>query len=295
MTIERIGAGFSFHFEDDKGKKKKPEKPQKPVQEEPPLHPSVKKTDYPIVGDAGFSVPWMVTRQSPGAALRWMKEHWHYFNKKRFQGQLQEPHFRLAKNIDITKLRKRGDWNTSLNQLRLVPALFQAPDERYANHVLLHEMCHQYTAQILGEVKDSHAHGPHWQQTMIMIGMSPNRYEFTANKMFMNKVQQQDVLKREEILKNIKGVKNPVTYAVYGAVLGTKIVPAMFVGTIMREGERVHAVIVDPKDTKNFYTTASLIVYHNKKELYELSRDTQWLTRARDVLKTLKSNRELVK
>jgi hypothetical protein len=275
-------AGFSFHIDE-------PKKPEKPTKEQQPWSPKANKKDYPILGDAGFSTPYLVTRQGKAPQLKYMVEHWHYFNIHKFSSRMKEPHFAVSKAVSTKDMRVRGDWSTRDRILRISTNLFQAPFEGYVNHVLCHEMCHQWTSEILMDPKDSHAHGEKWKASMVMIGFTPNQYEFSDNFQFMNKVQLQQEEKRKSILQNavMLKLKDAVPLSVAGRISKKGLMtPVMIIGVTDEGGLRKFLSIADPHK-ESYLESTLLYVLPNLGLRRQLTKDPAWFTRAKQIRKLL--------
>jgi len=183
----------------------------------------------------------------PSYWLKYVAEHWTYFNQTRFHGALQQASFGLLKDVDAMKMKLRGHcqyyYGRKPTSIRLSPNLFNAPHEGFVNRVLIHEMCHQYAFEVHKAVNEvAQGHGPMWQQTMHMAGLTPSRYDTVGNEMYMDKkekkkhAEQLDIMSkntqlRSELVKNYQPalmlVGEEVVFIykgqlVHGRLLGTK-------------------------------------------------------------------------
>lgn len=140
---------------------------------------------FPIVRNHKFSDKYWAMPITDAARLRYIKEHWKYFNQTRFNNFLKEPTFVLLKDVNAWRMKLRGDWSDSLRRLRLSPNLFNSPHEGWVNRVLIHEMCHQYVCEKFGQSeKEQKGHGPLWRAAMMMAGLHPLRYDLESNETY---------------------------------------------------------------------------------------------------------------
>ena len=277
MTIDQ--AAFKFNIE-------KPADAPKEKKAAPVLDSRVKQDDYPIIGDAGFTTPFLVARHEDKAMLRWMREHWHYFNIHRFKGVLKEPHFALLNDVNINRLRKRGDWTPYASRIRLTPSLFQPKDERYANHVLIHEMAHQYVSEQLGGETVEQGHGPKWKGVMVDVGLTPNRYDFTNNRAFMNKLQIEEKEKDDKMRSDLLFERNPLPFKVYGYAHRRKIKPCMYVGKDIKTSERI--VILETNTQSTSYMIPALYIFPERGLAEKIEHNVEWMAKVKRVRELLK-------
>ncbi len=163
--------------------------------------------EFPIVRDHQFKVKYWQMPRMDSYHLRYMDEHWVYFNKTRFHGELKKPELALLRDTDALKMKLRGLWEPRKRKLSLSPNLFNAPHEGWANRVLIHEMAHQYVTEHHGwekEIEDgkkTKGHGPLWQAAMRMAGLAPNRYDYEGNETYMDmhekKKHKQEIERRD--------------------------------------------------------------------------------------------------
>lgn len=144
--------------------------------------------EFPVVKDHAFKIRYWAMPKSTPFFLKYMKEHWAYFNKDRFHGAMKEPKFGLLKDVDALRMRLRGRFTYNGRVLELSPNLWNAPHEGWVNRILIHEMCHQYVYDVHGQTEwsEEKGHGPLWKQTMRMAGLPPSRFDLTSNEMFFD-------------------------------------------------------------------------------------------------------------
>lgn len=144
--------------------------------------------EFPVVKDHTFKLRYWEMPRSTTFLLRYMKEHWEFFNKTRFHGRMESPKFSLLKDVDALRMKLRGRFSFTERDLALSPNLWNAPHEGWANRTLIHEMCHQYVYDVHGETeyKIKKGHGPLWKQTMVMAGLPPSQFDNTSNEMYFD-------------------------------------------------------------------------------------------------------------
>ncbi len=132
---------------------------------------------------------WEIPR-TPMYLLKYLQEHWEYFNHSRFGGKLKPCKVALLRDVHAAKMHNRGYWKHSTRQLKISPNLFNAPHEGWVNSTLIHEMAHQYVTDFHGpeadraEYKILKGHGPLWEAAMIMAKLPPNRLDYTSNDVY---------------------------------------------------------------------------------------------------------------
>jgi hypothetical protein len=171
---------------------------------------------------------WEVLRSAP-ALIKYLEEHYDYFNKTRFDGKLTRPKILLLKDIDAKKMRLRGRWNPGKRTLFISPNLFNAPHEGWVNRILIHEMAHQYVTDIHGrfadleEWKHSKGHGPLWQAAMIDAKLPPHRYDYEQNDTYMDEEEKMEKHIDQSYWKSFAGKNyNPKTNDIVGFFTKTK-------------------------------------------------------------------------
>jgi hypothetical protein len=138
--------------------------------------------------------------------LPYIKELWHYLNQHKFHNALHMPNLRVMKAVKGTSFRLRGYWQAYNRELGMSPRLFNGSVEFFVE-VLLHEMCHQAVSEI-DKVRDrtEQGHGPHWIAWMRKVGLNPNRYDPTENKVFMTNEERDALEERQAKQRNILDV-----------------------------------------------------------------------------------------
>jgi hypothetical protein len=156
--------------------------------------------EFPVIKDHEFKVNYWAMPKTRDFFIKYLVERWHYYNRTKFHGKLQEPNIDLLKDLYAGKMRTRGLWKVYTRELLISPNLFNAPHEGWVNRVLLHEMCHQSVWEIHGPdvaIKDgakTKGHGPVWQSEMRRVGLPPSRFDDATNDTYMGR----DDLKRED-------------------------------------------------------------------------------------------------
>ena len=107
-----------------------------------------------------------------------IREAWNSANKHFFAGAMREPEFKLSKAM--ANVRTLGLWRSNrigtIRELHISSRLFNATEEQFLT-VLVHEMCHQATAEIARHYSDEEGgHGHVWKSFMRDCGLSPDRY-----------------------------------------------------------------------------------------------------------------------
>lgn len=172
------------------------------VNEQPPVYDKDGKPldmndpDLPIVKDKSkFTYYYWKMPKIKTTMLKFISEHWDYFNRTRFKGILLPAKFGLMRDVDANYMKKRGFCRYGKPCLiALSPNLFNAPHEGWVNYVLLHEMCHQAVyedwvrADISIEYLDSGktAHDDNWQNWMYKVGMPLRAKDIHPNDTYMD-------------------------------------------------------------------------------------------------------------
>lgn len=155
--------------------------------------------EFPVVQDHEFKTKyWLIPHNSTSSYLRYLEEHWAYFNKTRFDGKLKKPRLGFLKDLDATRMRLRGRFTPPRRTeyekpglLEVTPNLFNAPHEGWVNRTLIHEMCHQAVWEEDGidawddEYKQGKGHGHRWMAWMRKAGLPPSRFDDTKNEIYM--------------------------------------------------------------------------------------------------------------
>lgn len=179
-------------------------------------------TEFPVVQDHEFKTKyWLMPHNSTSSYLRYMEEHWVYFNKTRFDGKLKKPKLGLLKDLDAQKMRLRGlftppsraKYDTEPGHIQLSPNLFNAPHEGWINRTLIHEMCHQAVWEEDGpdaysdEYKQGKGHGFRWMQWMRHVGLPASRFDDTKNDMYMGPDDHAREDERKDIRKKVGEIR----------------------------------------------------------------------------------------
>ena len=168
-------------------------------QEIPPYNPNIVNKDL-----ANESIEDQYKRaQAQGKQfyIHFMKKAWTYFNREKFQSQMEMPNIRLLRDTGPS-LRRRGHWAARKRELAISPRLFNAQFSVF-NEIFLHEMCHQAVSEIDKVVdRTEQGHGPNWKAWMRKVGLEPNRYDKTDVVEYMTEDERQTHVqnksKREE-------------------------------------------------------------------------------------------------
>lgn len=184
---------------------------------------------FPVVKDHEFRVNYWAMPKTAPFMLRYMDEHWTYFNKTRFHGKLTKPNFGLLKDVDAKRMKLRGHYIYGTPGLiELSPNLFNAPHEGWINRILIHEMCHQYVFETYGlkqAVEDgakTKGHGILWQQAMHMAGLPASRFDDQGNEMYFDKKEMKkhkefvDRADNTKLLKETRAEYHPMTTPAFG-------------------------------------------------------------------------------
>lgn len=145
--------------------------------------------EFPVIKDHKFKVNYWAMPKTPAFMLKYLTEHWEYFNKTRFHGALKAPSIVLLKDVSAITMKLRGRYSYYDRILSMSPNLFNSPHEGWVNRILIHEMCHQYVFDVHGEteMKKEKGHGPIWKETMRMAKLPPSRFDDTSNEVYMDK------------------------------------------------------------------------------------------------------------
>jgi hypothetical protein len=155
--------------------------------------------EFPVVQDHEFRVKyWTMPHNSFSRYIKYLEEHWEYFNRTRFNGQLKKPRFSLLKDLDALRMRLRGRYGPESRHpldeqglLEISPNLFNSPHEGWVNRTLIHEMCHQAVWQVDGpdawdgEYRVKKGHGPLWAHWMRHAHLPPSQFDDTSNETYM--------------------------------------------------------------------------------------------------------------
>jgi len=192
-VIKELGAGFKLSGFGG------PPKEQPPVYNKNGEAYNLDDPQLPIVPPSKhtFTYKYWAMPKTSRIELDYLKEHWEYFNKTRFNGQMRMPRIVLMKDVNANKMRMRGYWQTSTRTLSISPNLFNAPHEGWVNRTLIHEMCHQYVWEV-EKSRDTDAHGPSWRQAMVRAGLTPNKYDLEVNETYMDKDEKEAKQKQDE-------------------------------------------------------------------------------------------------
>jgi hypothetical protein len=199
------------------------DKYQPPVKKKPDSdeYYDLNDPEFPVVQDHEFRTKyWRIPHNSFSTYLRYLDEHWAYFNKTRFEGQLKKPRFGLLKDLDAQRMRLRGRYGPETRRpldeagmLEISPNLFNAPHEGWVNRTLIHEMCHQAVWQVEGpdawddEYKQGKGHGSRWMSWMRHAHLPPSRFDDTRNEMYMGPDDHKREQDRQELREKVKEVR----------------------------------------------------------------------------------------
>lgn len=178
--------------------------------------------EFPVVQDHEFRTKyWRIPHNSFSTYLRYLDEHWEYFNKTRFQGKLVKPKFGMLKDLDAQRMRLRGRYGPTTRRpmdekglLEISPNLFNADHEGWVNRTLIHEMCHQAVWQVDGpdawdaEYKIGKGHGPLWEGWMRHAHLPPSRFDDTSNETYMGIDDHAREQERKEIREKVAEVRS---------------------------------------------------------------------------------------
>lgn len=128
--------------------------------------------------------------------LKYIADLWEFYNDKYFGGRMKKPKFSLKKNVDPLKLRGLGQYHFKFYRdgdrikvvdsgIRISPFMFR--DETKCREVLLHEMCHQATAELDG-LDDGH--GTTWSEWAKRCGVKASRLT-NASDLFSDEEKQE--------------------------------------------------------------------------------------------------------
>lgn len=172
------------------------EKEQPPVRDKEGKLLNLNDPQWPVVKGQKFTYYYWKMPKTPKALLKYLTEHWEYFNKTRFGGILKPPQIRLMKDVDARNMRHRGKCRYGVPCVIFVsPNLFNAPHEGWVNNTLIHEMCHQAvyedwyyrSSRDIRTLETGEAgHGPLWKEWMTKVGLTPSRYDLTGNDTYMD-------------------------------------------------------------------------------------------------------------
>ena len=132
------------------------------------------------------------------ARAKFLSQAWTYFNVNKFQGKLVKPKIVCSEQPPrASKMggnkHTRGYFRRALGtydaELWIGSFLFNA-DLEFMVEILVHEMCHQATAEISQDFSmDDQGHGATWQMWMRKVGLDPRRFDPTPNSVYNNAVE----------------------------------------------------------------------------------------------------------
>jgi hypothetical protein len=283
--------------------------------------------EFPVVQDHEFKTKyWLIPHNSTSSYLRYIEEHWAYFNRTRFEGKLRKPKFAFLKDLDAMRMRLRGRFGPPSRTkyedpgtLELSPNLFNAPHEGWINRTLIHEMCHQAVWEIDGidawddEYKHGKGHGPRWMQWMRHAHLPASRFDDTKNEMYMGDDDHKRAQERKDIVKKVHEVrmkripvqqpkmflpvlllfKDKIDTPVTGILIGPVALPRGPTGYPTRERKASDSwYFIDVSDKRIYKTSlrSAFYLYPDEAKAFDTDFWKQEVTRERRRLE----NRELI-
>lgn len=130
-----------------------------------------------------------------------LREAWHHYNKKYFDGKMELPNFKIDHHMDVAT-GTRGHWSPYKRQLMLAERVLLAPFPVF-NEIFLHEMCHQAVTDVdKSRDLENGGHGPLWTKWMRHVGLEPTRYDDKDTIVYMRSEEQDAELRARDLVKN---------------------------------------------------------------------------------------------
>lgn len=208
---------------------------------------------FPVVKGHKFLWKYWAMPRTPNHIILYLREHYDYFNRKRFNGLLTRPNLMLLKDVNAAKMKLRGLWVPATRDLKISPNLFNAPHEGWVNRVLIHEMCHQEVTDHRGGESEEKGHGPKWRAAMLRTGLTPSRFDTESNETYMDKQEKKVLTQDREKFKDYYAGRKVL---VENRVPVTKVVLGMKAVLVDARGV-IHTVRVESQKGK-FYSARTI-------------------------------------
>lgn len=172
--------------------------------------------------------------------LKYIKERWHYFNAELFGSAMKEPNLQVDKAFKNPKTL--GFWRPWDRVLLMAHKMFVLPTDKQILGTLVHEMAHQYDAEVLKtpimERMIKRGHGPTWDHIMKSIGMPADAtYAGDSDELLDEKQKENLDTRRATSVEN----PNKITEADFE---GKQYIYAMWLN---RKGEAEPIILVNRK------------------------------------------------
>lgn len=208
---------------------------------------------FPVVKDHDFKTKYWAMPKTATFMLKYLEEHWVYFNKTRFGGRMKPPaELGLLRDVDAMKMKTRGMWWPYERKLKISPNLFNAPHEGWVNRTLIHEMCHQHVSDLEGGERSQKGHGPKWQHRMMEAGLPPNRFDFTSNITYMDQFER----RKHKTAVNFHDASNFLKETRNRILIPAAYTPCVFPSA---KGETFGMIVMEQPDLHDWWIVATSI------------------------------------